>query len=146
MVLLIFGCSFFDPIRLRFCPLESFAIASAACIHPQYVHFIRRRVFFSYVCLVPVEQVAWKGLRLLITPAEYRKFDETVITFPALFSSQIISLKSIRTLLVSCRSLSATSTATFRFLKSPFALQIDIDCPVCRRFQSNPRYFNGDAH
>lgn len=34
MALLIFGCSFFDPIRLRFCPLESFAIASTAHTHP----------------------------------------------------------------------------------------------------------------
>lgn len=46
-VLLIFGCSFFDPIRLRFRPHESFV---AALLHPRRsVHFICRHVLSRHV-------------------------------------------------------------------------------------------------
>lgn len=46
MALLIFGCSFFDPIRLRFCPLESFAIASTAHTNAPLPPLLRFDVHF----------------------------------------------------------------------------------------------------
>lgn len=58
MVLLIFGCSFFDPIRLRFCPLELFAIASTA--HP-----LDTCILFDAVCslvtFVDCQRNKWLG-------------------------------------------------------------------------------------
>lgn len=42
---MIFGCSFFDPIRLRFCPLESFAVTSLA---PSVIH-----AFYTPPCVIP---------------------------------------------------------------------------------------------